>query len=1132
MVGRTGRVPTCAETATLGGVTVLPDPGSLLPARGSDGSWLDGAPPALELPADRPRPSALGAPTAHLERALSPRAVEQLTSLVERSGTDVHTVLLAVFGVLLMRTTDEQDLVLGCGPATGWVDGTASVVRSRVASDDGLLDAVRQTAAALADGVDRGARTVDQWVRDLGLEPGLSRHPLFQVGFVATAGPLNRSWPGSWSVPCDLVLAWWRRGPQVVVGLQWAPELFDRSGTERLVGHLLRLLEAGSDDDGLPVSLLPLLTDEEAAELDTWNDTAEPHDASAPLVARFCAQVGLTPDAPAVDGDGGAVTYRELSGRAVRVARVLRAHGVDSDVTVAVCAERSVDMVTGVLATLMAGGAYVPVDPAYPTGRREFLLRDCGARVVLTQRRLRHLVPADVGAEVVLLDAPHGGGDQPGQEPLRGRSGQDLGYIIYTSGSTGQPKAVAMPQSALDNLVGWQLRRPQFAPAARTLQFSALSFDVSFQEMFTTWASGGTLVLVDEPTRRDPVRLLEHLIKHRVERIFLPFVALRGLASAVASSGRPPTTLREVYTAGEQLQVDPVLRALFDALPDAVLENQYGPAEAHVVTAHTLAADVDHWPALPPIGAPIANSQVHVLDSRLQRRPVGVPGELYLGGACLARGYLGRPDLTQDRFVPAPAWTGGGSRLYRTGDLARRLPSGEVEFLGRLDAQVKFRGYRIEPGEVGAVLSGCPGVEQSIALVRVVDGGPRLTAYLVPAPGQQPDLRQVHRYAKDHLPGYMVPSHYLAVPSLPLTASGKIDTAALPDAAFDRGILQSGYQAPSSHEEHVLAGIWSVLLGIPEVGVLDDFFELGGDSLLAAEMVQRVSQELGRDMPLGALAQAPNVASLAALLREGDDGGLWRSLVPLQPGSAGTTPLFVVHGGSGNVASFPRLARALPSEQPVYGLQWDGVGRGRGQRSVERMAEHYVRELREVQPSGPVLLAGQCIGGLVAREMARQLLGDGQQVRLLVMYDSPNLDSEAYVPAARPSLRQRLISRQELRTVAYEGARWVYRRVKRDPVVLGRLAMRRAAWRHRILPLPQPVPTHFIGSGESQGDRMGLAGHWTDGALGWASCESEQFAVLRLHGDHNELLYDAAAVRLLREVLHDAHERIAEPSAP
>ena len=1084
---------------------------------------LDGAPEALSLPSDRPRQSVLGADVDSIEVLLDEAMTRELASFAHRDDAGLAYVLLAGFRVLLSRTADTTDVVVGATGVQG--RGDILVVRAPVARDAGLDAAVRTTSQALDVAAGLARSTVDEIVRDLGVDPGLAKHPVFQVGFACLPDGGRPMWPDSWPTPPDLVLGFWQDARGLHLRFEWAVELFDRWRIERFSGHLTRLLAEGVRHPDRAVASLSLLGDEEVAELDRWNATGRAHDADAPLAARFWRQVEETPDAQAVDHGGRTLSYAELGARAAELATRLRAHGVDSDVPVVVCASRSIEMVVGVLGVLMAGGGYVPVDPTYPDERRRLMIEDSGAPVLLTQRELRHSVPESYPGRVELLDEPPAEEVREDEIP-RGRSGQDLGYVVYTSGSTGRPKGVAMPQSALDNLVGWQLRRPQFTRGARTLQFSSLSFDVSFQELLTTWASGGTLVLVDDATRRDPLRLLDHLISHRVQRLFLPFVALRGLAAAVAATGRVPTDLIEVYTAGEQLQVDEVVRSLFLALPGCVLENQYGPSESHVVTAHTLGHDPAAWPVLPPIGGPIDNSQTHVLDRSGARCPVGVPGELYLGGACLARGYLGRPDLTDERFSPAPAWATGSDRLYRTGDIVRWLPGGELEFLGRVDHQVKFRGYRIEPAEVAAVLSSSPGVGQCVAAVREREGGARLTAYLVPAEGHVPELAVVHRYARDHLPAYMVPSHYLVVPELPLTSSGKVDTMSLPDAAFDREVLSTPYQAPSGRYEEVLADIWSTLLGVPDVGVLDDFFELGGDSLIAAEMTQRVAEELGQEMPLGALAQAPTIAGLAALLDTDGDGGRWGSLVPLQDGDPAVTPLFIVHGGSGNIASFPRLARGLPRQQPVYALQWDGLNGSRGQRTIEDMAAHYLAEVRAVQGHGPYLLAGQCIGGLVAREMTRQLLGEGEAVDLLVMYDSPHLGSDAYVPARWPAPRQLASDSGARRTAARDVALAVFRKLPtRDPVRRSSRAMRTAALRHRPAALPRPVPTIYIGSGEWQGRNIALSGHWTDGAMGWAAEASSHFTIHRVEGDHNEILYDLAAITILADELKRCHRQ-------
>ena len=1084
---------------------------------------LRDAPMALEIPTDHARPTTLPPDLARAATRLGGDVVSRLDELASTTESDRYTVLLAAWLVVLHRTTDEADLVVGCGghAAVSRDDGLL-VLRQRVDAGAGFDEVVRATHTTLLRAVEQGEVSLSGLLTALSVEPGSGKHPVYQIGYARLSAPEASAWPpsGDWPVPPDAVLAWSEDEDGLVCRIDYAAGLFDAERVVRLLGHLTELLSSALGAPTEPVAGLRLLSPAEVAELRSWNATSYEHDAETTLAARFRAQARRTPAAVAVEHLGVAMSYAELETRADRLAHVLVDRGVGPDVTVAVCAERSPDMVVGVLAVLLAGGAYVPVDPAYPQSRRTWMVEDSGAKVVLTQRALSGAFDAGPGVDLLMLDDGRLTSATPSEPVVTPGSGADLAYVIYTSGSTGKPKGVALTQSALGNLVQWQLRRPQAVPQARTLQFSSLSFDVSFQEIFTTWCSGGTLVLVADATRRDPLSLLAFLTEHRITRLFLPYVALRGLAAAVMTTGRVPEDLREIYTAGEQLQADPALRRLLRALPDCRLENQYGPSESHVVTAHTLDAAPDRWPALPPIGRPIDNSEVHVLDARQQLRPVGVPGELYLGGACLARGYLGRPDLTAERFVERELPTGDARRLYRTGDLARWLPDGTLEFLGRTDHQVKFRGYRIEPGEIGAVLSGAPGVSQCVAVVRDNDGtGTRLTAYLLASRDEGVDVGAVHAFAREHLPAHMVPSHYLPLDHLPLTPSGKVDTQALPDVAFDRGILSSPYVEPSTTDELVLTAIWQRLLGVPEIGVDDDFFELGGDSLMGAEMVELISSQLGVEVPLGALAQGPTIARLAAELRQGSTA-VWRSLVPLQT-QGGRRPLFVVHGGSGNVATFPRLARALPADQPVYALQWDGLDGSRGRRTVEAMATHYLGEVRSVQAQGPYLLAGQCIGGLVAREMARQLLEQGEEVQLLVMYDSPNLASEDYVAEPPPTRWQALKAPDGRRAKLEILVRNTLR--ARVPVRYrprhGELAMVDAAWEHRPRPLPRPVMTHYVGSGESDARALGLAGSWTDGAMGWASSTSDFFVVHRIDGEHNEVLYSPEALALLRREL-------------
>src|SRR6185295_4512829 len=462
---------------------------------------------------------------------------------------------------------------------------------------------------------------------------------------------------------------------------------------------------------------------------------------------------------------------------ALHLAARLRALGIGPDARVALCAERSPELVIGALAALLSGGAYVALDPTYPAERLALMLGDSGARVLLTQESLRPVLPPFAGEVVTLTSDRVGSLDAP--FALAPAPPDALAYLIYTSGSTGRPKGVAMGRGPLANLIAWQ-ERTSLAGPARTLQFASLSFDVSFQEIAATLASGGTLVLVSEETRRDPPALLALLDRLEVERIFLPFVALRGLADAVEQGQGDGRALVDVVTAGEALSVTRAVERWMARRPGRRLHNQYGPSESHVVTEHELKGDPAAWPVLPPIGRPIANARIYLLDAALEPVAIGVPGELCIAGPVLARGYLDRPELTAERFLPDAFSGEPGARLYRSGDLARFLASGAIEFLGRRDHQVKVRGIRVEPGEIEAAIAEHPAVQQAVVVAESEEtgGGLRLAAYFVAAP----EIAEVAHLAAELrerlaslLPAALVPSRFVAVESLPLTPSGKVD---------------------------------------------------------------------------------------------------------------------------------------------------------------------------------------------------------------------------------------------------------------------------------------------------------------------------------------------------------------------
>jgi amino acid adenylation domain-containing protein len=526
-------------------------------------------------------------------------------------------------------------------------------------------------------------------------------------------------------------------------------------------------------------------------------------------------------------------------------------------------------MMVCILGILKAGGAYLPVDMAYPADRISYMLANAEVALLLTQTHLLENLP-DTAARRICLETlepllgQHDAGTAQLDNPDTVMGVDNLLYVLYTSGSTGQPKGVAMPHRPLSNLIQWHLRQ-DWPAAARTLQLSPISFDVSCQEMFATWCAGGTLVLVPESTRRDAYALLRYLAEQRIERLFLPFVALQQLAEAAVNQADWRLVLRDVITAGEQLQITPAIAAWFRRI-DARLHNHYGPSETHVITAYTLPDSVDLWPPLPSIGRPLANCQVYVLDRFRQPVPVGVAGELYLGGAGVAKGYLNQAELTQERFYANP-WQAG--RLYRSGDLGRYRSDGHIDYLGRADSQVKVRGYRIEPGEIEGVLAQHPTVKEAVVLAPVDPQGHRqLVAYVIPGDEVgHADPRPVWRkHLQEILPAYMLPSHFVPMPEFPLTPSGKVDRRKLLSQGAIHAPTVESMVSPRTGIERAIAAVWRELLGINDLGLHDNFFDVGGHSLLVVQMHDKLQQSLNMALSITDLFQYPSIASLAEYL--------------------------------------------------------------------------------------------------------------------------------------------------------------------------------------------------------------------------------------------------------------------------
>ncbi|WP_051181214.1 amino acid adenylation domain-containing protein [Thermithiobacillus tepidarius DSM 3134] len=982
---------------------------------------LGGKLPVLQLPSDRPRPAVQSHRGAEYRFRLSAQLTQSLKSLGQQEGATLFMVLLAAFNVLLFRYTGAEDLIVGSPIANrsrveleGLIGFFVNTLALRTRLDGGL--SFRQLLARVKEST-LGAYAhqdlpFEKLVEVLQPERSLSHNPLFQVMFVLQSAPMQplalhglsteSLEVDSGTAKFDLLLSMTDRPEGLSGSLGYSSDLFDEATIVRLVSHFETLLEGIVAAPQNRVDELPLLPAAERRRLlGDWNATRTDYPAERCLHQLFEAQAQSTPDAPAALFQGESLSYAELNRRANQLAHTLQGLGIGPDDRVGICVTRSLDLLVAVLGVLKAGAAYVPLDPSYPPERLAYMLEDAGAPVLLTQARLLPDLPAH-GARTLCLDRDWDRIAQaPTHNPEPAVTPEHLAYVIYTSGSTGQPKGVAMGQRPLLNLLAWQVRNSTLPRGAKTLQFASLSFDVSFQEIFSTWCAGGTLVLIPEDTRRDMWALAQTLKEHRVARLFLPFVALEHLAEVIEESGILPTSLREVVTAGEQLQVTGAVQRLFERLDGCILQNQYGPSESHVVTAHTLAGPPADWPRLPPIGRPIANCRIYLLDGRRQPVPIGIPGELYIGGPVLARGYLNRPELSAERFLPDPFQPGG--RLYKTGDLARYLPDGNIEFLGRIDHQVKIRGFRIELGEIEAVLSQHPAVRTALVTVREDQPGRRrLAAYvLAEDPGNAPAAGELRAFLQERLPEYMVPAAFVVLATFPLTPSGKVDRKALPAPGDALDAREEGFLAPCDAVERQLAEIWEELLGVKPVGVRDNFFELGGHSLLAVRLFARIDKQFGKRLPLATLFKGATIEHLAGLVRQMETAARHGHLVEIRP-HGGKRPLFCIHPIDGSVLWYVDLARHLDPDQPIYGFEaTDPAHVQLATQPIETMAARYIEEMRAVQPQGPYLLLGFSSGGAVAFEMARQLHAQGERIAMLGVIDTNPVRITGYRHAAR-----------------------------------------------------------------------------------------------------------------------------------
>lgn len=832
-------------------------------------------PPILDLPTDYPRPAEQRYRGHSALRTLPSELLRNLESLARQQDSTLFMVTLAAFDVLLGIYANTDTVVVGTPiagrqhtelePLIGFLANTLALP-AYIGREQSFVDLLQKVRATTLAAYEHQDLPFEKLVEELQPQRAMSHAPIFQVMFVfrfadntqPDFGPVSAR-PFSFEMGIakfDLLLEIDVTDNGLYAGLQYDSDLFSGETISRMLEHLQTLLEAIVVSPEAPLHQLSLVSKREQIRLLTdFNATSLslPDMAVHRLVE---AQVTRTPTAVALRFGELELSYAELNARANRLAHALRIKGAGPGSFIAICAERGIDAVVAILAVLKAGATYVPVDPLYPGERIAFMLADCRAEILLTQSLVTAGLPA-CSAQTLCLDTFDWENGPANNLDAEG----DSVYLIYTSGSTGKPKGVELTHKGLSNLIQWQIRQPGLDMPARTLQFASLSFDVSFQELFTTWSQGGTLVLLSEEQRRDFNALARFIASSGIERVYLPFAALQPLAEAtvVVAETDIGYCVRDIIIAGEQLQITPAVRRLLSRLGQTRLHNHYGPSETHVVTAFSLEGNAETWMPLPPIGRPVANTQIYILNSNFQPVPVGVPGELFIGGVQVARGYHNRPELNAASFLPDPYDRAPEARMYRTGDRARFLANGNVEYLGRMDDQLKWRGFRIEPGEIETVLATHPAVRQAVVLLREESpADKRLVAYIV---GDEADGEDIRTYSRQHLPEYMVPSAVMVLKELPLTPSGKVARRLLP--APDYGHSTVDYVAPRNSIEETLAGMWADILSLPQVGIHDDFFELGGHSLLATRLVSRIRDTLNVELPLKFLFRGPTVAQAA-----------------------------------------------------------------------------------------------------------------------------------------------------------------------------------------------------------------------------------------------------------------------------
>ncbi len=991
--------------------------------------------PVLALPSDRSLPQTRSNDGAAHKVELGRDLSNALREFARRESVTLYTVLLSSLFAVLHRYSGQDAFPIGSVYAKRNEPGLnlllgyflrTIVVYGDFTGDPTVRELLQQLwrkslIAVRHDGVpfDRMVQTF-QPVR----EPGQS--PMFNVSF--TLEPPQAPPPEDWAITqmdvttgsakFDLYLELDGRAEEISGRFSYATDLFTPQRVAQIAKHWQTLLINMLAHPEQRVSQLGMLTPVELQQqLHEWVATERPYPPA--LIHELVEQQARrTPDGIALRDAGSTFTYSQLAQRVDQLARHLAQRGAGPGTLVAVCLDRSASVVIALLALLKAGSAYLPLDITYPAARLAYMLADAHPALVLTQAALVDKVPP-TAAPKVLLEAVLRDLDRAVPElPHAPSNPLSPAYITYTSGSTGQPKGVVVPHRGVANLLQYAAQEFGCGPGARVLQGVPLGFDVSLFEMFYTLSTGAELTVPAEDLTHNPNAMVAHMQRGAVTDLHTS-PALLGLLIAEPGYARC-STLQRVFVGGEALPADLMQRHL-RMFPDTALINCYGPTEASVWTSFWR-CDAGDVASVAPLGTPVANTQLYVLDRHQQPVPVGVAGELCIGGDGLAIGYLRRPELTAERFVPN-AWSADpAARLYRTGDLACFRSAGMVDFLGRIDTQVKIRGHRVETGEVEHVLLGHPDVREAVVVARQdVPGDEKLVAYLIARNGRRPPTDELRRFAAHTLPDFMLPNAVVWLTAYPLTPSKKVDRKLLPAPQTSRPELATGYLAPRTPTERALAKIWATVLDRERVGVRDNFFDLGGHSLLAARAFMEMGQRLGVTLPPSVLFSAPTIAALAEVVEHQATEAATSTIVPVQPNGY-RQPLFIIPGAGTHHLYLRHLVRHLGNDQPVYALFRTLLDKSGVRLSVEQLAGEYLRDIQRVQPHGPYLLAGHSFGGTVAYELAQQFYEQGEQVGMLAMFDVDAPGGHDWLPWSRLAALPRRLA-MSLKLLPYIGVR-------------------------------------------------------------------------------------------------------------